>query len=142
MPPDPKRGARIRDPGALRAARLRLASCAACGRPAGGVHHVIQRGAPHLGDDVFENLVGLCGSGSHGCHGAYHGSPYVFETVRRSAASGEVVPIAQRRDHEYVAYHVGRHLATHRPDVIAYVLGKLGEDAGGAFLERNYHLVV
>lgn len=41
--------------------------CASCGLPAESLHHVVPKS--QSGDDVFENLVPLCGDGTRGCHG-------------------------------------------------------------------------
>jgi hypothetical protein len=124
--------ARIRDREALTRARLRFRSCAACGASAGGIHHIVQKGSPHFGDDVEANLVGLCGSGSDRCHGAIHGAPYEVYTDRWL--------VYERRDQRWVAERIGRHLLEHRPDSIEYVLAKIGESAGREFLRRTYHV--
>lgn len=128
----PRRQVRVTDRDALKMARIAGTPCAACGSPPGSVHHVIQRGSPHFGDDVPGNLILLCGSGSDRCHGAWHGSPYTVKWDR----------FEDRRDQEWVATRIGRTIRDRRPDVIEYVLEKLGDDAGRAYLERNYHLVV
>ena len=41
--------------------------CLLCGRQPVSIHHVIPRSLG--GDDAVENLVGLCGTGTTGCHG-------------------------------------------------------------------------
>lgn len=106
-------------------ARLASRSCAACGREASNAHHVIPRGSPYFGDDVVENLVVVCGTGTGYCHGALHGSPYVDKVGRRWTEQD-------------VRYAIGEHLVKHRPDVIAYVLAKLGDVAGADYLVRRY----
>lgn len=134
--PDPKSAARVVDPAALRAARLAGDECAACGRPPGSVHHVIPRSEG--GDDVPANLVLLCGSGTTGCHGAWHGNPYAI-------ARREVVIVGstmERRNAEWVAQRIGHHIAAARPDTIAYVIEKLGPDPGSSYLLRRYRLDV
>jgi hypothetical protein len=133
MPPDPKAGKRIVDPDALRRARARGDECAACGGPASNAHHVIQRGAPHFGDDVVENLILFCGSGTEGCHGAFHGTPYVAHLKQ---IGGE--PRTERRDRAWVARRAGNFMLRQRPDVIVYVIEKLGLIAGCTYLEREY----
>jgi hypothetical protein len=97
--------------------------CVACGREPGSVHHVVRKGAPHHGDDVPENCVLLCGSGSSGCHGAVHGSPYEVAGVRR--------------ERSWVVSRIGAHLVRYRLDVLAYVARKLGPGAD-EFLAREY----
>jgi hypothetical protein len=135
---------RIVDPGAIRIAGLEFDECAACGGPQANVHHVVQKSSPHFGDDLRENLVSLCGSGTMGCHGALHGSPYVvtLRRVERSQIPVRVTAYRERRDAEWVARRIGLHLAEQRPDVIAYVLRKLGGEQGRAYLRRFYYLEV
>lgn len=42
--------------------------CRVCGlAPPNNLHHLVPRSLG--GDDTFDNLVPLCGSGTHGCHG-------------------------------------------------------------------------
>jgi hypothetical protein len=123
--PDPKPPARIVDRAALRRAKLANPTCAACGAGGANGHHVLPKGAgAGAGDDVPENIVGLCGSGTTGCHGSWHGSPYVHNGIRR--------------DREWVARRVGETLLDQRPETIRYVLTKLGQEAGLAYLERVY----
>lgn len=139
MTADPKGGKRIVDPTAVRSALLKFNWCAACGVAASNAHHVIQKGSPHFGDDVAGNIVGLCGTGTMRCHGAMHGSPYNHVL---SAGHDGILGSYQRRDQEWVAQRIGRDILMQRTDVINYVIGKLGEDAGWDFLERTYYLNV
>jgi hypothetical protein len=133
LPPDPKPAARIVDRAALRRAKLANPTCAACGGGGANGHHVLPKGAgAGAGDDVVENIVGLCGSGTTGCHGAFHGNPSVVTLGHGAYKRWE------RRDREWVAHGVGRYLLEHRPDTIRYVLTKLGQEAGLAYLERVY----
>ena len=64
--PDPKRPKRVKNPAAMKQAHARGVTCVLCGK-AGSLHHVYPRGQG--GDDVPENLIGLCGSGTTGEHG-------------------------------------------------------------------------
>ena len=128
---------RVVDPKALRVARQVLDECAACGAPRDSLHHIIQRGGPHYGDDVMENLVGICGSGTTGCHGAFHGMPYTVE-LRSFGRTIDSIRI----DAEWVGREIGLHLQRERPDVIEYVLSKLGQEPGRYHLERFYSLTV
>lgn len=134
--PDPKPEQRIVDPRAIAEARLRYRWCAACGARAGSIHHIVQKGSPHFGDDVLENLLGLCGDGTTGCHGAYHGTPYTAVGYATGPAFGP--DWQERRDAEWVARRIGRHLMLERQDAREYILRKIGDPAGWAFLERAY----
>lgn len=133
--PDPKPTATSRtpirqiDPDAGKRVLLRYRACAACGRQAGNAHHVVQKGAPHFGDDVEENQLSICGTGSARCHGAFHGNPYTDESGKRWTQ-------------EDVARSLGYTIATSRPDIVAYVLDKIGDVAGREYLRRVYYLEV
>lgn len=120
----------------MRAARIASDYCAACGGEPGGVHHVIPRSEG--GDDVAGNLLLLCGTGTSGCHGAYHGNPYEAESIIWDRLLGAPQPITERRDADWVARRIGITIEALRPDVMVYVFGKLGWDAGAAYLERRY----
>lgn len=126
--PDWKQERRTKDRDALARARLSGEACAACGRPPANAHHLLPKGSPWFGDDVAENLVLLCGSGTMLCHGAVHGSPYVDEKT------------GKRWDEKTVRAAVGAYLLRRRRDAIDYVLAKLGETAGRAYLRDRYHL--
>lgn len=120
--PDPKparrkrKQVRIIDPKATTRAVLAQPRCALCPNPSATGHHVIAKG--RLGDDVAENIVALCGSGTTGCHGA----------------------VEDRR--EWALRSLGEYLASRRPDTIAYVRGKLGPVSGDAWLERHLRVRV
>ncbi len=130
--PEPRRGnAPIRevDPAVSRRFHLRGPACLVCGSVPVNAAHVVPRGAPWFGDDVDVNLVPLCGSGSHGCHGAAHGNPY---TRTGAIVTPKVVREA-----------VGRFLGSEEgAGHLAYVTRKLGAGPGRAFLERVYYLEV
>jgi len=100
--------------------------CVSCGMAAANGHHVIGKGQG--GDDVVANVAPLCGSGSSGCHGAFHGTPY-------TDAAGHRWTKAE------VASAVGDWVVR-TPPVLAYVLGKLGDTKGRAFVKRHYHTEV
>lgn len=139
--PDLKAPPRIVDPTATTRALLLYPDCAACLYPASNGHHVLPIGRGATGDDVVENVVGLCGTGTGLCHGAFHGNPYsVPLCVGAEGKLGQYV----RRDREWVCRRIGQHLLDRRPDVIKYVLWKLGPGPGPgrAFLSRVYYLEV
>lgn len=91
------------------------AACVACGIRATNRHHVIQKGAPHHGEDIDENLAPLCGSGTSGCHGAFHGNPYVDKAGRRWTAAevGAAIGVWLRADPARFAYAMERAGAEH-----------------------------
>lgn len=119
---------RIIDRKALVKVKLMYDECASCGRPGSNAHHVVQKGAPHFGDDVIANLLVICGSGTMLCHGAFHGSPYVDDDGLRWTQAD-------------VALALGIAIAE-RDDILPYVYLKLGEDPGREFLRRNYYMEV
>lgn len=65
----PRKQIRIIDRSATKRkmARDRLCRCG-CGRLANHGHHVIQKGSPHFGDDVEENIIPTYFI----CHGEWH----------------------------------------------------------------------
>lgn len=141
--PDPKPDPRIVDRDAMRVARLASDYCGACGGQPGSVHHVVPRSEG--GDDVAGNLMLLCGNGTMGCHGALHGNPYVVEVLNVTKHIGSGVYATypwdyERRDAAWVSQRIGQTILLLRPDVIAYVTAKLGEDAGAAYLDRRYQI--
>lgn len=132
--PDPKPGKgekRTVDRAATKHATLQNRECVACGRPGANGHHVLPKDKG--GDDVPENLVTLCGSGTAGCHGAHHGNPYTVTLPGKAKVS-------QRRDAEWVNRRIGEHLTGSRWDAIDYAVKKLGQAKGRAFLKRTYYI--
>lgn len=83
---DPKPERRIRDPHAGISKATREGRCRACGRRPRG-HGLDSLNRAHLvpkgqrGDDVDENIVPLCGSGTSGCHGALTSHPAGWQRV-------------------------------------------------------------
>lgn len=138
-PSDFKPERRIIDPSATRRTLLRYRACIACGAPASNGHHLLPVGRGQTGDDVEANILSLCGTGSLGCHGALHGSPY-YAVVNVAAFASVTASTSERRDADWVTRRIGERLPAERPDSIAYVLAKLGDTAGRDFLRRRYHL--
>ena len=108
MTPVPKPQRRIvnREVGAAKI--VREARCRVCGsRDALQRHHLVPRSLG--GDDLEMNLVPLCGFGARDCHGQFERGIYrpIYGAVIRG---------------------------TMRPEEVAYVRGKKGED----FLDRYY----
>lgn len=137
---DPKSGKRIVDPEAMKRLLLIYDECAACGAPATNAHHIVQKGAPHFGDDVLANLAPICGTGTMGCHGAIHGTPYTHEQHAPTGLGFSPYKIfIERRDAVWVARQIGANL---RVENIGYVLDKLGGVAGREFLARAYFVIV
>lgn len=123
----PRKLIRVVDPAAVGRARLTEDECGSCRKPPSNAHHVVPKGAPYFGDDVPENIVMVCGSGTDGCHGALHGSPYVDGRGKRWPEA-------------YVRAQIGITLRHRRPDVIRYVLEKMGDEAGRDYLRRRYYV--
>lgn len=113
--PDPKpRAPRILDRLATTRACLRWRECAVCGEPSATGHHVLAKGDG--GDDVLENIVPLCGSGTTGCHG-----------------------LVENRDWEALRA-LGSWILACRPDVLEYLFRKLPQPE--SWIERNLYLIV
>ena len=108
--PDWKKPKRIKDPAVFKQLHDAGVQCVLCGKR-GTLHHVLPRSRG--GDDVYENLIGLCGSGTTGHHGLI-----------------EANDLDTRND-------VGTWLLQERPDVISYVHAKLGPEAGADWLRRK-----
>lgn len=88
-PADPKPARRIVDPQAGIEKLMRERVCRICRRPVGevilGRHHLVPRSLG--GDDVDDNLVPLCGSGTFGCHGRVEAG----DARARAALRGELL---------------------------------------------------
>lgn len=111
--PDPRPRARIKDSALMSGLHRRGVRCVLCGNR-GSLHHVLPRSA--RGDDLYENLVGLCGDGTTGEHGLVEaGDPVTCEKL-------------------------GAYLEAERPDTIFYILDRLGEEAGKEWLRRHLYL--
>ncbi len=68
---------RIADPRVVARVRARDPYCQVCGRPRTDVHHIKTRGSG--GDDVEENLIGLCRE----CHSKAHNGEVSRERLLR-----------------------------------------------------------
>jgi len=126
--PNPKPTPRIRNRNATKIKLLSDSLCRACRATATNCHHLIPKGSQR-GDDVPQNLIPLCGSGSEGCHGALHGNPYVAKHVHSEWE------VTERRDSEWVRRQIGQRL---RPEELMYVGAKMGAEAGAEYLRRRY----
>ncbi len=108
-PTDPRPPKRVKDSRAGKAKVEREGRCRVCGTRRGlNRAHLVAKG--QRGDDVAANIVPLCGSGTAGCHGALTDHRRGWETV------------------------AGILRARLRPDELAYVLEKKGQD----WLDRVY----
>lgn len=113
MSSDQKRAGRVRDPELLRQAHWAFDECVICGSINISIHHVLPRS--QCGDDVWENLVPLCGDGTTGCHGSVEGAA------------------------DHACHALGKYLLAERPDTVAYLETKLnGPEAASAWLCRRY----
>lgn len=111
-----RKSIRVIDPKATARAVLAQPRCALCPKPSANGHHLLSRGAPHFGDDVQENIVALCGTGTMGCHGAVENED---EWARRS---------------------LGAYVVARRPDAVEYLSGKLGPSAAREWLRRRLYV--
>lgn len=112
--PDPKPAPVVRDAALLTALHARGGICAladaTCERVV-SLHHV----SKHPRDDVRENLVWLCGSGTTGHHGLIE----AWDAEARAA--------------------LGAFLRTHRSDTTGYLADRLGgAERAADFLQRQY----
>lgn len=120
--PDPKpakrkrRAIRIIDRKATTRAVLAQPRCAICPSASATGHHVLARGAPHFGDDVAENIVALCGSGTTGCHGAVENAE------------------------EWARAALGAYLVAWRPDTLEYLSRRIGAGYAAEWLKRHLHV--
>jgi hypothetical protein len=116
--PRPAKAERDTESDAIRAFRLAADECENphCRKSSGirlSVHHVLY-GADGRHDDV-RNFLALCGDGVAGCHGAaHHADPVVLAQIGEAIAA--------------------------RPDIIAFVLERLGADRGLDYFRRRYSL--
>lgn len=70
--------------------------CLICGDPSRSAHHLIKRSQG--GDDRAENLVGLCGDGTRGCHGLVEGRrPFALSSLRRSLTDAQMAYVLQKK---------------------------------------------
>lgn len=145
MTADPKPEPRIVDRGAMKRKLLLDPVCRACGVRACNCHHLIGKGQG--GDDVEDNLIPLCGSGSDGCHGALHGSPYMragrrweAQDVRRAIGLG-----LRPSEYHYVLVKLARPPSGSLAALAAQERTPPGEvpqvdfEPGRQFLREQYH---
>lgn len=111
--PDFKKPKRVKDPKAMKSLHIRGVICVLCGDP-GTLHHIYPRGQG--GDDVPENLVGLCGSGTSGHHGMIE--------------NGDVP----------ARLELGAYLMAERPDTVYYMIDKLGDEEGREWLRQRLYM--
>ena len=71
--PDLKPEPRVKDPDVYKQFHRLYDSCLACGNRHITAAHLL---GGNKREDVLAGLVPLCGGGTSGCHGAWHGNPY------------------------------------------------------------------
>lgn len=79
----PKKSRRRKAPLVVKQATLADRECWVCGEDGANGHHLIPKDFTLPGPDEPWNIVSLCGSGTMGCHGAFHGNPYTTEHGQR-----------------------------------------------------------
>lgn len=98
--PDPKPRPRIRATWsqwkAIRFGKLIGRPCRLCPEAATNLHHIVPRSQG--GDDVPENVVELCGSGTTGCHGRVESRDVAARSrLRKSLTSEEIAYVLDRK---------------------------------------------
>lgn len=102
---DAKPAARIVNPTAGRSKVLLEGRCRACGTTRSlNRAHLVPRG--QRGDDVDENIIPLCGSGTTGCHGKLtdhsRGWQPIAASVRRSLLPAETAYILRKKGDDWL----------------------------------------
>lgn len=117
MPADPKPAKRVKaDAEEWRLIRHgKIGPCRGCRVPGRNIyavtmHHIVPKSLG--GDDVSENIIPLCGSGTHGCHGLIE---------------------SHGRGHREIASRIRHRL---RPEELRYALTKKGD----VWLDEYYPL--
>ena len=113
--PDPKPTKRVKDNAVMRDLHRRGVICVICGNSA-SLHHIYPKGQG--GDDVVDNLVGLCGHGTSGHHGE----------IEANEVTARIT--------------LGEFILEERPDFVFYLQGKLGEEAAREWLRQKFFLSV
>lgn len=91
-------------------------NCVVCGEPGSNAHHVYFKGQG--GEDVLENGVMLCGTGTMGCHGLMTN---MDEETREA---------------------IGAYIVRSRPDTLRYLTRTLGGGGMAEFMRRVYRTEV
>jgi hypothetical protein len=118
----PRPPKRSRDPKVLRTFHASDPACVSCRERPAQAHHLLSRAQG--GDDVRQNLIGLCSR----CHGAYHGQPYMTRSFGSDAV--RITP-------EIVKRRIGTWLLSEEGiESCWYLTARLGTGGSVAFLER------
>jgi 5-methylcytosine-specific restriction endonuclease McrA len=81
--------------------KQKLGPCRICGQVPATLHHLVSRSL--RGSDVAENLVPLCGSGTHGCHGAVEARrPDALKALRDNLRADELKYILNTKGADYL----------------------------------------
>src|SRR5262245_28952783 len=116
--PDPKPEKRIIDPGVFADFYAQDHECLVCGERNPQAHHMLSRAQG--GDDLPGNLLPLC----KGCHGAFHGNPYLG-------------PFCIRITRERVELVIAKFLRSEAGvDHATYLTRKMGGFAAEAFVQK------
>ncbi len=81
----------------------KLGPCRVCGTTAWplGLHHLVSRGQG--GDDLEDNLVPLCGSGTTGCHERVESrDPVACHELRKHLTEAEIAYVLEKRGEAYL----------------------------------------
>jgi len=81
--------------------------CRVCGGNGNSLHHLVPRSLG--GDDVADNLVPLCGTGTTGCHGLIeHREPRALAALRYSLTRDERNYAAGKKGVHWIARYYPR----------------------------------
>jgi hypothetical protein len=90
----------------LRAAKLDRRACRTCGAQARSLHHIVSKSL--RGDDVENNLVGLCGTGTTGCHGLIESrEPWARSLLGQRLTLAERTYVISKKGAGWLAVHYG-----------------------------------
>jgi hypothetical protein len=86
--------------------KQKMGPCRVCGQVPTTLHHLVSRSL--RGSDVVENLVPLCGSGTHGCHGAVEARrPDALKALRENLRVEEVKYILDTKGEDFLSRYYG-----------------------------------
>ena len=91
----------------MREEKLHGRSCRVCvGLLASSLHHLVPRSLG--GDDTADNLVGLCGTGTTGCHGRVEArDPWACSLLGQRLSGPERAYVVGKKGADFLARYFG-----------------------------------